>query len=658
MTTDTNIHFSMNETDLLRAALDFSGDGIIQFSCLRDQRGGISDFQIQFLNRRVETITGLATSALTGRSARVVFSQMLSPHLWDQAADVIKTGQSLLLDEPLTLGPGSERWYSIALHRHNDSLLMVLSDTTALKSAIRHAEQQVSFINNVLERSLNAIIYYTPVRHETEQIIDFRATLWNPAALTITRQTDDDFSRYTLLERYPAWRIEGTGGYDLYRDFVTTMETGQSWRREQYFPETDFYFELSVAKLGNGLVVALFDLTNVRRMERERQQQSNLVESVFNGSLNALLAFESVRDTAGQLTDLRIIAANEASARMIGLTAKELIGQTMGSLYPDTYESGGFDRYAHTVETGEMQRMENHYTANGSDEWYDVSAVKFGDGLLLTFFNITPMKRAEQVLQKTIDELKRSNQNLERFAYVASHDLQEPLRKIMAFGEMLQIQHTEALGTQGNSLIERMQATTKRMQGLIKDLLSFSRVNSATEPFKRINLQTVVDEVINDLEATIRDKKAVLDVTSLPYLEGDAGQLRQLFQNLLSNALKFGRPGDIPMIRIDCEVIKGLAIKPMHGVPVLPTDLDRSFFAISVSDNGIGFDEKYLDRIFTIFQRLHTRSEYPGTGIGLAVVQKVVENHKGYLNAYSQPGKGAEFVFYLPDEPAPVGLSW
>lgn len=646
----------MNETDLLRAALDFSGDGIIQFSYLRDQTGMISDFQIQFLNRRVETITGVAANELTGRSARAVFGQGMAPRLWDQAADVIRTGKSLLLDESFTLGPGAERWYSVALHRHNDSLLMVLSDTTALKSAIRHAEQQVSFISNVLERSFNAIIYYKPIRSETGQVVDFRATLWNPAALAMTRQTDSDFSGRTLLERYPSWRTEGSGGYEVYRDFINTMETGQSWHREQYFPETDLHFELSVAKLGSGLVVTLFDLTNVRRMERERQQQSNLVESVFNGSFNGLLAVESVRDAAGQLTDLRVIAANEASARMLGATASELIGKTMLSLCPDAYESGRFDRYAHTVETGVPQRMESYYTSDGMDNWYDISVVKFGDGLLLTYFNITPMKRAEQVLQKTIDELQRSNQNLERFAYVASHDLQEPLRKIIAFGEMLQSQHTEALGTQGNSLIERMQAATKRMQGLINDLLSFSRVNSATEPFKRINLQIVVDEVINDLEATIRDKKAVLDVTSLPYLEGDAGQLRQLFQNLLSNALKFGRPGNIPMIRIDCEVIKGLAIKPMHGVPVLPADLNRSFFAIWVSDNGIGFDEKYLDRIFTIFQRLHTRSEYPGTGIGLAVVQKVVENHKGYLNARSQPGQGAEFIIYLPDEPAPISL--
>ncbi|MBC8154227.1 MAG: histidine kinase, partial [Bacteroidetes bacterium] len=281
-----------------------------------------------------------------------------------------------------------------------------------------------------------------------------------------------------------------------------------------------------------------------------------------------------------------------------------------------------------------------------------ISLHRYKDGICAFFNDDTAIWQAEQSLRKTVDELQRSNQNLEQFAYVASHDLQEPLRKLIGFGEILASQHQASLGEEGLKLLQRMQSATQRMHTLIRDLLSFSRLTSANHSFKRINLQAIVDEVLNDLEPIIREKKAVLDVTSLPYLEGDAGQLGQLFQNLLSNALKFVRPGEIPLIRIDCEVITGSGIESMPGTTVLATDLNRSFFAIIVSDNGIGFDEKYRDRIFTIFQRLHTRAEYPGTGIGLAVVQRVVDNHKGYLNVRSELGKGAEFTIYLPDEPA------
>ncbi len=642
----------MNENDLLKAALDFSSDGIIRYSCLREQTGRIHDFQIQFLNRPVERIMGRPASELVGQSARALFDHTMPPGLWDQAAAVVETGKPHTQTAPFTLGLSAQRWYTVRLHRHEDGVLMVFSDTTDLKNVTRHAEQQVSFINSVLEHSLNGIIYYEPVRNDAGVIIDFRATLWNPAALAMTRQSDADFRQGTLLERYQAWRTEGSGGNSVFQDFIKTVETGESWRREQYFSETDFYFDLSATKLGNGVVVALFDLTEARRIERERQRQSKLVESVLNGSLNGLIAYESVRDASGRLTDLRVIAANEAGARMQNCTVDALIGSTLTAMSGTALEPGLFERYARTVETGEAQRVESQYTKDGRESWVDSSVVQFGDGMLMTFFDITSMKQSEQALQKTIGELQRSNQNLERFAYVASHDLQEPLRKITAFGDMLQSQYGSSLGTQGIGLVQRMQTATQRMQALIKDLLSFSRVTTLTAPFKRIDLQAVVDGVLSDLETVIREKRAVLDVTSLPYLEGDASQLRQLFQNLLSNALKFGRPGDIPLIRIDCEVITGSAIQPMPGVTVALSDRTRSFFVITVSDNGIGFDEKYLDRIFTIFQRLHSRNEYPGTGIGLAVVQKVVENHKGYLNARSEPDKGAEFMIYLPDEPA------
>lgn len=379
----------------------------------------------------------------------------------------------------------------------------------------------------------------------------------------------------------------------------------------------------------------------------------DLLKAVLNHSDTTIIVGSSLRSDDGKIGDFRILLANNNTEGITGLPAHELTGQNIRNVLPASLLEDLWPQVIRVVDTGLPYAGENELILQtGETHWFSTAIHRHGDGAYFSFRDITAGKRREQEVQKTIDELRRSNQNLEQFAYIASHDLQEPLRKLIGFGDLLQSQYDNALGREGVKLVQRMQSATQRMHMLIKDLLSFSKVTSARDPFRRIDLQQVVNQVVSDLEPIIREKNVVLDITSLPYLEGDAGQLGQLFQNLLSNALKFTRPGDIPLVRIDCEVIPGSAIQPMPGTAVLDTDLNRSFFAITVSDNGIGFDEKYLNRIFTIFQRLHTRTDYPGTGIGLAVVQKVVENHKGYLNAHGQPGRGADFVVYLPDEPA------
>lgn len=383
-----------------------------------------------------------------------------------------------------------------------------------------------------------------------------------------------------------------------------------------------------------------------------------LLETALNYSSNIIIIGSSLRNSAGAIDNFSILLANRKAEEITGLSVSELVGHTVRDVFPAGVPANIWEEAAEVVKTGLSRTIDSQFVLDsGEIRWFSITLHRYQDGISAFFDDVTATWQAEQSLRKTVDELQRSNQNLEQFAYVASHDLQEPLRKLIGFGDILKSQHQASLDEEGLKLLQRMQSATQRMHTLIRELLGFSRLTSANNSFKRVNLQGIVDEVLNDLEPVIREKKAILDVTSLPYLEGDAGQLGQLFQNLLSNALKFIRPGEIPLIRIDCEVIQGSYIQPMPGTMVLATDLNRSFFAIVVSDNGIGFDEKYRDRIFTIFQRLHTRAEYPGTGIGLAVVQRVVDNHKGYLNARSEPGKGAEFTIYLPDEPALPGMA-
>ncbi len=234
-----------------------------------------------------------------------------------------------------------------------------------------------------------------------------------------------------------------------------------------------------------------------------------------------------------------------------------------------------------------------------------------------------------ELMRKQV-ELERSNRELQDFASVASHDLQEPLRKVRAFGDRLSAKYGAELPDQGHDYLARMQDAAARMQTLINDLLTFSRVTTRAQPFVLVDLNIIVSQVVSDLEVRIQQSDATLDLGTLPEIEGDQLQLRQLFQNLLGNALKFHRPDVAPVVRIFAEAV------------------DDETVRLSVQDNGIGFDEKYLDRIFTIFQRLHGRVEYEGTGVGLAVCRKIVERHGGTITARSAPGEGATFIVTLP----------
>lgn len=262
--------------------------------------------------------------------------------------------------------------------------------------------------------------------------------------------------------------------------------------------------------------------------------------------------------------------------------------------------------------------------------------------ILLVIEDVTERKRAEAKAKIFAAKLERSNRELQDFASVASHDLQEPLRKIQAFGDRLKARSGAALGEEGHDYLERMQKAAARMQTLINDLLMFARVETNARPFAPVDLNVVAREVLCDLEIHLEQGGGRVDVGPLPTLDADPSQMRQLIQNLIGNALKYCQPGKRPTVNVHAEMVSDRRQSARDGNP--PGDLCRLF----VEDDGIGFDEKYLDRIFTVFQRLHGRQEYAGTGVGLAVCRKIVERHGGSITARSKPGQGATFVATLP----------
>ena len=260
-------------------------------------------------------------------------------------------------------------------------------------------------------------------------------------------------------------------------------------------------------------------------------------------------------------------------------------------------------------------------------------------GTIATYQDITETEHNATMMLQYTQKLEHSNRELADFAYVASHDLQEPLRKIEAFGERLVNKYSSILPDDGKMFVDRMQNAAGRMRTLINDLLSYSRVTTGAKEFQNASLSKVLGEVLSDLQIRIEETKATINFDQLPTIECEPMQMRQLLQNLLGNALKFRKADVLPIITISTEI-----------VPADETMGIGSHAKLIFADNGIGFDNEFKDKIFTIFQRLHSRTEYEGTGIGLATVRKIVERHGGTINADGQLNIGSKFYVTLPIE--------
>lgn len=367
---------------------------------------------------------------------------------------------------------------------------------------------------------------------------------------------------------------------------------------------------------------------HVQLRTAELQKLRHLYESILNSAGEGIYGLD---------LDGRTTFVNLAAARVAAAEADELVGKLERDVFLDQESMA-----AATVGEGAAPAFVFR-RADGSTfpvEYVRTPIEEDGRriGEVVVFKDITERRRAEDSLNRKAAELARSNAELEQFAYVASHDLQEPLRKIQAFGDRLKVKCQTALPPDGLDYLERMQSASARMQTLINDLLAFSRVISTTRPFVPVDLAAVAREVLNDLEVRIEQTGAAVEVGELPTVEADPLQMRQLLLNLVSNALKFQPSGQKPRVKIG-----GAIARQSFG-----REGADEIGEIVVQDNGIGFDEKYLEKIFVVFQRLHGRDHFAGTGVGLAVCRRITDRHSGSITARSRPGEGASFIVRLP----------
>jgi len=349
---------------------------------------------------------------------------------------------------------------------------------------------------------------------------------------------------------------------------------------------------------------------------------------------------------------------NKGAEKIKGYKASEIIGKSFSVFYTEQDRKNNLPQFllSQAAQTGRVVQQGWRVRKDGSPFWAAVvitavrNEAKEVIGYSKVTHDLTDKKQAEdqlkanaELLEQKNRELEKMNKELQSFAYISSHDLQEPLRKIQTFASQIVQKESKNLSPEGKDKFQRMQNAANRMQNLIEDLLAYSRTTSSERKFEKTDLKKIIDEVTEDLKEEIQKQNAHIEIGKLCHAQIIPFQFRQLIHNLLSNSLKFSRSGTTPHIKIEDEV----AVGSKFNIALNP---QANYCHLRVSDNGIGFEPQYKEKIFDVFQRLHGKDQYPGTGVGLAIVKKIVENHNGLITATAEPGKGASFDIYFPAE--------
>lgn len=357
-----------------------------------------------------------------------------------------------------------------------------------------------------------------------------------------------------------------------------------------------------------------------------------LLKSTFEASRSPLIV------TDNSLPDNPIIYSNQAFLDLCGYDMDEIIGTNCRFLQGEDSDAQAIATLRGAVKAGTSARVTlKNYKKDGTPFWNDLvmSPIKDDKGVTTHFMgmqlDVTDRIEAEHRMAAKSQQLEMSNQELEQFTYATSHDLQEPLRMINSYLQLLQKRYGDQLDEDATTFLGFATEGADRMQDLINDLLTLSRVSDDQSRYKDISLNTVVERAVANLQTSISESKAEIEVDELPAMCVDPIQITQLFQNLIGNGIKYQQPGVAPKIHISVKKKK-------------------DEYVFSVQDNGIGINKKHFERIFTIFQRLHTRSEYPGTGVGLAICSKIVDRHGGKIWVKSEEGHGSTFLFSVPIE--------
>jgi signal transduction histidine kinase/PAS domain-containing protein len=648
------------QNDLLNSILDASINAIFALDTVRDEHGKIVDFTFSRVNSTITKIVGKPADEIENTSFLQLYPTAQHIGLFELNCRVVETGQSLRR-EVYYKGDGLDNWFDVSMVKLGDNgLVVTFNDITGQKKDKQSIEEAAHLLQDVVNTVQNGIALLAPVYNEQNELVDFRCKLMNRVAEAMGKHYVYKTPETLISQVYPAYKEDGS--FEL---FKKAIDTNSAQRLETHFNANglEAWLDTMCTRLGNDLLVTFTDITPVKMLqfqlestiEELKSSNENLEEyqqaieltaqqlhTIINTSQAGIHTLVPVVDNKGAIIDFRFGIVNQTVAQYIGKNVEDLVGDLASNGFLGYKINGLFDIYVDTYNKNSTHRFDFNYNVDGHNVFFDILCTKLGDEVLVTFTDFSSYKKLQLDLEGKMEELKRSNASLEEFAYVASHDLQEPLRKINYFADRLK-SHAP-LDEVSLQMHERMEKAIRRMRTLIEDLLAYSQAGLKTKNKEEVGLAGIVEDVIADLEAVIQEKNAVISVAELPVITGDKLQLRQLFQNLISNALKYSKKEEVPNIEISAQQVSG----QQSGFPVASDAKNCTYYLVEVKDNGIGFEQGDAERIFNIFQRLHGNKEYSGTGVGLSIARKVVENHQGFIDAVSQLGLGTTFRVLLP----------
>jgi two-component system, chemotaxis family, CheB/CheR fusion protein len=665
--------------NIIKGVFDSSPSAIMAFSAVRNEHNQIVDFKWLATNYAANKLLGHTAGGFIGKYLKKEFPAVFENGFFEQYVNVVKNETPLSFEYNYQAN-GANLWFEIVAIKMMDGLVVTLTDVSEKKEAEEKLKKNYSELMNVKEnlRKLNLELE-NKVKERTVKLAEseerFRLvtkatneSIWDwdlgnnkmwwsegfYSMFDYPRENNHVYSSAFKLERiHPEDRKKVSDS--IYQHINNNSNT---WSAEYRFAKSDGTY---AHILDRGYILhdefntpyrmlgSMLDITDLRNAEAEAA--SNIEQRKFLAESMPLIVWTATPD--GELNFL-----NREFERYSGLSIREGLQSGWEKLvHPE--DKRALDReWNHAIQQRKAFSIELRLRKyDGTFCWHILKANPKTDAestVLLwvgTFTDIHEQKLANEVLESRVkertkelqqinEELESSNMELQQFASVASHDLKEPLRKIHMFSNLIKEKYFGKAEDGALNYIDRIINSSARMTTLVNDLLSFSRL-SVNHLFRSTSLNQLMNDILADLELVIQEKQAVVQVGELPDIEAVPGQMRQVFQNILSNALKFSKKNERPVIKITSEIVADKSIDS-------PGSPDGKYCRISIADNGIGFDEQYRDKIFTIFQRLHTKEKYEGTGIGLAITKKIIDKHNGLITANSTENKGSNFIIVLP----------
>ena len=630
----------MQEIDIVKQSnryssiVENSGDGIIIFDPIYNNQKQIIDFKIAHFNKVGCRLSKFPEDAL-GKNLLEVLPHLKEDRQYQLHVQVMETGIPVHFETTFRNEKGEEYgWFIVSLQKFDDGVLSKFVDITEKKLYQEKIEKQSNLLRGILDSSQQSIVAFSAVRNKSGEIIDFIFEKVNNEFINTVNRTEIELIGSSYLAIFPHSKKSG-----LFKLKCQVLNEGVPIEKEFYYGEEGLkgWFHIFITTLGNDGVVQT--IVNVSDSKNDKDRLSKII----NTSRAGILVFKPVTDESGDIVDFKFALVNKAIEDFFKVSNSFLENQVVSDPFPFYKSQGLFDYFKHTYQKNTPNTFEFHFD-DEHDLYFNVRTDKMGNELLVTFNDQTSFKKLEFKLQKSIEKLQLSNRSLEEFTSAASHDLKEPIRKINMLLSHLKLRLKNVYENDSFKTFDKLEKATKRMLFLVDDLLEYSHLSHEISDNEEIDLNRTLKRILEDLDLLIEERQAMIKIAPLPLIKGHRRQMQQLFQNLIINGIKYTPQQARPDINITYAIVKGYETEME-----LSENLSNSIYhSITVSDKGIGFDQEDAEKIFKVFERLHGNHQYKGSGVGLAIAKRVVENHNGFIKAQSSPGKGAIFTIYLP----------